>query len=146
MTLLRKFFVDKVLLIDDSDTDNYIHNKYIKSTEFAEHVIIKNSARDALDYLINLEKNADAVPDVIFLDINMPIINGFGFLDEFANLSLQIQNKSKVIILTTSDHPRDISQVSDNSIVKEYLNKPLNEKNLDELKSTLNFYMKFENF
>ena len=78
--------LEKVLLIDDSDIDNMVNKKVIEKTGVAKTIVIKKSAQSALDYLKDLSLNAsDDIPDVIFLDIRMPEIDGFGFLEKYEN-------------------------------------------------------------
>ena len=64
--------VDTVMLVDDNDTDNFIHKRVIELTGFAKNIIVKNSGKSALEYLSGNKNNLQTLPDVIFLDINMP--------------------------------------------------------------------------
>ena len=72
--------VDLVMLVDDNDTDNFISKRIIEITEFAKTVEIKNSGKSALEYLEEHKNDPDKLPNIIFLDINMPIVDGFVFL------------------------------------------------------------------
>jgi len=72
--------IQRVMLVDDNDTDNFISKRIIEITNFASEVEIKNSGKAALDYLKNHKNNLDKLPDLIFLDINMPIVDGFVLL------------------------------------------------------------------
>ncbi|HAI74610.1 MAG TPA: response regulator, partial [Microscillaceae bacterium] len=71
------------MLVDDNDTDNFISKRIIEITGFSSNVIVKNSGKLALQYLEQNQNNPASLPDVIFLDINMPIVDGFVFLFEF---------------------------------------------------------------
>ena len=75
--------IDLVMLVDDNDTDNFISKRIIEITKFAKEVEIKNSGKSALEYLEQNKDNEDKLPNIIFLDINMPIVDGFVFLYEF---------------------------------------------------------------
>lgn len=122
---------ERVLLIDDNDIDNFINERMISTSNFSKQVTVKNSAESALDYL---RKNADSkemLPQVIFLDLNMPVMDGFGFLEEYAKLSESIRSFCKVIVLSSSISPEDINRSSTNPYVVKYLNKPLSEKYLE---------------
>jgi CheY-like chemotaxis protein len=94
-------------------------------------VVVKFSADAALDYLREVSTDPAQVPDVIFLDLNMPVKDGFGFLADFANLNENVKSKSKVIVLSSSISPDDINRASVNPHVYKYLNKPLSEKYLE---------------
>ena len=72
-----------ILLVDDSEMDNYINGYVVKEMEIAETITVKNSAIDALTFL---EHPENLFPELIFLDIRMPKIDGFGFLENFLNL------------------------------------------------------------
>jgi CheY-like chemotaxis protein len=75
--------IDLVMLVDDNDTDNFISRRIIEITKFAGDVVIKNSGKSALEYLEDHKTTHTKLPDLIFLDINMPIVDGFVFLYEF---------------------------------------------------------------
>jgi len=122
---------DQILLVDDNEIDNFINERIITSSGFAENVVVKFSADAALDYLREISSNPALVPDFIFLDLNMPVKDGFGFLNDYSQISEQVRNKSKVIVLSSSISPDDINRASVNPYVYKYLNKPLSEKYLE---------------
>lgn len=123
----------KVLLVDDNEIDNFINERMILSTKFAEEVIVKNSADAAMNYIKEHATVETNLPDVIFLDLNMPIKDGFAFLEEYDGVSETIKNKCKVIVLSSSISPEDINKASTNPYVFKYINKPLSEKYLDAI-------------
>ena len=126
--------IDLVMLVDDNDTDNFISKRIIEITKFANDVEVKNSGKKALDYLKENENNEERLPDLIFLDINMPIVDGFVFLYEFEKFNDLIKNKCKVIILSSSDNKRDIDKIVNNDHVIRFITKPLTESALSEIK------------
>ncbi|MFN8340964.1 MAG: response regulator [Cyclobacteriaceae bacterium] len=123
-----------VMLVDDNDTDNFISKRIIEITKFAERVEVKSSGKSALDYLREHQNNADNLPNIIFLDINMPIVDGFVFLYEFEKFNELVRNKCKVIILSSSDNKRDIDKIVNNNHVIKFITKPLTELALDEIR------------
>ncbi|GAB4398948.1 MAG: response regulator [Microscillaceae bacterium] len=129
--------VDLVLLVDDNDTDNFISKRIIEITKFAKRVEVRNSGKSALEYLNEHQHNTAQLPDVIFLDINMPIVDGFVFLFEFEMYPDEIKKKSKVIILSSSNNKRDIAKIVDNEYVIQFITKPLTEKALKEVEGLL---------
>lgn len=126
--------IDLVMLVDDNDTDNFISKRIIEITKFAKRVEVKGSGKSALDYLKENQNIADNLPNIIFLDINMPVVDGFVFLYEFEKFNELVKNKCKVIILSSSDNKRDIDKIVNNNHVIKFITKPLNEVSLDEIK------------
>lgn len=129
--------VKNVMLVDDNETDNFIHKRIIELTGFSDNIIIKSSGKSALEYLETNHKDEAKLPDIIFLDINMPIVDGFVFLYEFENYPEQVKEKCKIVILSSSDSKRDIDRIVDNEYVANFITKPLSEEALDDLKRTL---------
>jgi len=117
------------LLIDDSAFDNFIHTKILKRNNFAAEIIVTQYPKEAL---LNL-KTEVVRPDVIFLDIRMPEMNGFQFLDEFDKLAI---NKSgiKIFMLSSSIDPADITKSKANKYVTTFLQKTLTSEILERLK------------
>jgi len=124
--------LEKVLLIDDSDIDNMVNKKVIEKTGVAKTIVIKKSAQSALDYLKDLSLNAsDDIPDVIFLDIRMPEIDGFGFLEKYENLPEAVKGKIAIIMLSSSIDQDDYNRALANKYVRFFLNKPLKKENIE---------------
>jgi response regulator RpfG family c-di-GMP phosphodiesterase len=126
--------IGTVMLVDDNDTDNFISKRIIEITKFSSNVIVKNSGKSALDYLVDNKESPESIPDIIFLDINMPIVDGFVFLYEYEKFSNSIKDKCRVIILSSSDNKRDIDKIINNDFVIKFVTKPLTEKTLEEIK------------
>ena len=122
-----------VMLVDDNDTDNFISKRIIEITNFASDVIVKSSGKSALDYLEENKDDANNLPEIIFLDINMPIVDGFVFLYEFEKFNDTVKDKCKVIILSSSDNKRDIDKIVNNDYVIKFITKPLTETALEEI-------------
>lgn len=126
-----------VMLIDDSEIDNLINKKMLEGTMFAERIYVHTSSKSALEFLKNLDRNQTLsgvqIPEFIFLDINMPLMDGFQFLEEFSKLSEEIRNQAQIIMLTSSVNPADVERASEFGKVYKYLNKPLSINQLNEL-------------
>lgn len=130
-----KFYT--VMLIDDNEIDNLINQKMIEAANITEHIFTHTGARSAIEFLKNIEKVESVakqiLPDVIFLDIDMPLMDGFQFLDEFDKLSDATKKKCKIVMLTSSINPQDVNKSKEYSYVKKYINKPLSQENLEKL-------------
>jgi CheY-like chemotaxis protein len=129
--------VDLVMLVDDNDTDNFISKRIIELTKFAKRIEIKNSGKSALQYLEANQNNPDLLPDLIFLDINMPIVDGFVFLFEFSRFPDTIRNKTKVVVLSSSDNKRDIEKIVNYGNVIKFVTKPLTDEVLKGIRTVL---------
>ena len=118
----------KIMVIDDNPTDRYIAKRMAEKYHFAEEIILQESALEALNYIRSLENTPDLLPQFIFLDINMPGMNGYEFLEEYANLSESIRTNCIVLMITTSIHPDDFKRAENNPSVFRFLNKPLDRE------------------
>lgn len=127
------FKYKSVMLIDDNEIDNFINERMITSSGFAEKVVVKNSADNAMLFLKEREQDINALPEIIFLDLNMPGKDGFVFLNEFESLSDLAKQKCKIVVLSSSISPEDINKASTNPYVIKYVNKPLSEKYLEAI-------------
>lgn len=126
-----------VMLIDDNEIDNLINQKMIEAAAITKHIYTHTGAKSAIEFLRNIEKLevADKVlPDVIFLDIDMPLMDGFQFLDEFEKFGNLVKKKCKIVMLTSSINPQDFNKAKKYLNVKLYLNKPLSHESIIELK------------
>jgi CheY-like chemotaxis protein len=130
----EKTYKKLVMLVDDNETDNFIHRRVLEMGHFSKEIIVKNSGKSALEYLEANKNDPDRIPEVIFLDINMPIVDGFVFLFEFESFPDSIKNNSKIIVLSSSDNKKDIDRIVDNDHVIHFITKPLSEDSVIELK------------
>ncbi|MCU0429870.1 MAG: response regulator [Cytophagaceae bacterium] len=134
---MDQYFFETVLLVDDNDTDNFIHKRIIELDGFSKNVIVKNSGKSALEFLEEYKDNAERLPNLIFLDINMPVVDGFVFLFEFDSFPDDLKNRCKIVILSSSDNKKDIDRIVDNESVIHFITKPLSKEALVELRTKI---------
>ena len=125
----EEYKYEKILVVDDTSLDRLIAEKIVKKTWFAESVIGVESARAGLDHII---AHANDLPDFIFLDINMPLMNGFDFLNEYDKLPGAVRKKS-IVMLSSSLSDIDKGRASGNPYVIKFISKPLNAEALADL-------------
>lgn len=132
-----------ILLIDDDPATNFLHKLIIKKENCANNVICKQSAQEALDYLKSKIDGEYPNPELIFLDINMPGMNGWDFLTAYKTIDKEQQAEKVVIMLTTSVDPLDKVKAKTMDEISDFSSKPLTSERLREL-LTSNFPKLFE--
>ncbi len=114
-----------VLLVDDNFIDNMINEKILNNADFAESIIVKQSCQSAIEYLQDLIDNQEDLPEVIFLDIRMPVKTGFDFLVEYQQLTSEDKDKTKIVMLSSSLDPSDHKKIAEFHNVTDFFGKPL---------------------
>jgi CheY-like chemotaxis protein len=126
--------VELALLVDDNDVDLFIQKRFIEIAGFAKNIKAYNSPNQAITYL---QESESPTPQIIFLDLNMPDMDGFGFLEKFLQLPKAIQEMAKVVILTSSSNQSDKKRAEGYSSVTNFLSKPLSLEALSSLKNEM---------
>lgn len=120
--------LNKILLVDDNEANNYLHKIIISEAEIAESVVDQPDGRAALEYLKSGSEYL--LPDLIFLDINMPRMNGWEFLDAYNELPEELQSAVVIVMLTTSVFGKDRERAEALPNFSGFLSKPLTEEDL----------------
>ena len=127
--------IDTVLLIDDDEINNMICTKIISKNDFATNVVACSSARQGLKYLQDaLADGAKPLPTVIFLDINMPVMNGWDFLDQYKQMPGLADKGIVLIMLSSSSSANDLSRAQGYPQVSDYITKPLTAAHLQHVR------------
>jgi len=119
------------LLIDDNYIDNFVTRRILEGSNFADKVIVTQSATEAIQSL----RSGSVQPDVIFLDIRMPLMGGFEFLQEYEKIDIQGKDNIKIFMLSSSLDPADMKKSINNKYITQFIHKPLTQKALDEINS-----------
>lgn len=119
-----------ILLIDDDDTTNFLNQRLLNRMEVTDNIRTFENGKQAFDYLYNVsnnnyeENNSNYFkPELIFLDINMPVMDGFEMLELYERLNKEFRENIVMAVLTTSTHPQDTENAK--MFAAEYITKPL---------------------
>lgn len=128
--------IDTLCLVDDDGTFQYLTEKLIETTNLVNEVKIFSNGLDAINYLKSMQTTPEALPEVILLDLAMPIMDGWGFLEEYISLKPKLGKKITIYILSSSINPNDIEKAKAISEVTDFIIKPITkEKFLEMVKS-----------
>lgn len=120
--------LNTILLIDDDQATNFLHKLVIKKADCTENIHIELNGESALNYLNTQQDGKYPSPDLIFLDINMPRMNGWAFLEEYHTLHQDKRGVAVIVMLTTSLNPDDLELSKKFSEISEFKNKPMTQE------------------
>ncbi|WP_339836294.1 response regulator [uncultured Maribacter sp.] len=120
-------------IIDDDPIFIYGTKRIMKEVNFAENIVVYNNGQEAVDGLKTIINDGGLLPEVIFLDLNMPIMNGWEFLDEYKNCRHNISKKTIIYIISSSVDPRDLERVKDYNQIDTYILKPITPDDLGKV-------------
>ncbi|CAM3351999.1 response regulator [Zobellia roscoffensis] len=115
--------INSILLVDDNTATNFIHETYLNRVKCAENVLSFTMGKKAIEYLQSLK----TFPELIFVDINMPTMDAWEFMEIYETLDISLKINTRVILLTTSIIPSDKEKMKQFSEIDAMMYKPLNE-------------------
>ncbi|MFZ4435744.1 MAG: response regulator [Flavobacterium psychrophilum] len=127
--------VNTVLLVDDDNMTNYLHQRVISKAEICADVKVAKNGQEGIEKLVELNQILTSKDDevVVFLDLNMPILDGWGFLKEYEIQKEKLQFNIKIFVLSSSINPDDKARAEENKYVAQYVYKPLTSSSLQSL-------------
>jgi CheY-like chemotaxis protein len=120
-----------LLVIDDDDINIFIIKKIVAKTGFEVEMVSKNNGQLAIDYLATIKDDPERFPHLMLIDINMPVLNGWEFLDTYDKLGLAL--KADMYMLSSSVYENDIEKAKTFKAIKGFISKPLSVERLTEL-------------
>lgn len=131
--------IKKILCVDDDPITLMLYKMVIAKASLSETVIAAKNGQEALEYYDNLKSESDDnFPELVFLDLNMPVMGGWEFLDNFIETRYNMFNtKTKIIVLSSTIDPQDIEKVKNYPIIIDFISKPVTKEMLEKLKERL---------
>ncbi len=116
--------IDKILLVDNDSVNNFLNARLLKKLEIANEINVALNGKEAINHL----NKSDSCPELILLDINMPVMDGFEFLNSYKT---HTSSDPVIVVLTTSSNENDIRKLENHPSVMGYLNKPLTAEKIN---------------
>ena len=122
--------IEKVCIIDDDPIFIYGTKRIMAEIDFCEAVVVYENGQDAIDGLNEITANSEEFPSIIFLDLNMPIMNGWEFLEDFVKIPNHNRDNVIIYIISSSVDPRDLERIKNYTVVNNYILKPITPEDL----------------
>lgn len=126
---------NSILVIDDSKYDRFIASEILEDYVEVLNFVSIDSAQNALEYLQSIEDNPKGLPEIILLDIKMPIMDGFDFLQKFDEFPESIKTSCKIFMLSSSIDPNDFQKAQKSKYVVDFIEKPLSAEKILRINS-----------
>lgn len=124
--------LNSILLIEDDSITNFINERLLRKLEIADDIKTASNGLEAISIIQDSVLNQQSSPSLIFLDINMPVMDGFEFLSEFKMLDIPNKDNVIVIVLTTSTNLSDIEKLKGSGNT-DFINKPLTKEKIQSI-------------
>ena len=128
--------LDLIMCVEDDPITLMLFKKVVQKALFAKEITNATNGQEAINFINNITSE-DTKPQLIFLDLNMPVMGGWEFLNLFNNSNYYNLNRTKVIILTSTIDPEDVKKSKSYPNVIEFISKPITVEILNNLKSKI---------
>lgn len=125
--------LDNVCIIDDDHIFIYGVKRLIQETSFCENLLVYENGQDALEGIQKRVHNGNELPSIIFLDLNMPMMTGWEFLDEYLQIDGKDPTQTQVYIVSSSIDPKDLLRIKDYKVIRNYILKPITPDDLQNI-------------
>ena len=134
--------INSIMLVDDDTSTSRFHEIVIKSLQIIDKITFAKNGKDALDYLLQKgsyqNKQDDFIqPKIIFIDLNMPVMDGFRFVELYTKTEEFLKHSPKIIVLSTTLIPEEKERIAKDENIYQFLNKPLTKPIISNLVSTI---------
>lgn len=125
--------IKNLMIIDDDDVFVFLTKKTIAQVNFVENIKVFDNGLDSINYIKENRENPDLLPEVIFLDLSMPIMDGWQFLDEYILLEPKIEKEIIIYVISSSISPDDLKKAKSIKVVTDFIVKPITTEKLREV-------------
>jgi len=125
--------MNKLVVIDDDPINHFLMQHILRGDKHFDRTTYTLNADLVLDYIEENKESTEKLPDVIFLDLNMPQFSGWDFLDRFKGLYNSVKKDIKIFIMTSSIIPSDRTRTEQYPFVKSFISKPLKQNSIREI-------------
>ena len=122
-----------VVLIDDDEISNFVNSQLLLQTRFVDDVKSIESAEGAIEYFAEVQAGNAPLPDLVFVDIRMPVMDGFSLADEILRLYPSLNGKILFYFLSSSLDPKDEQRANNNALSSGFFRKPLSKAYMEEI-------------
>ncbi|WP_298484252.1 response regulator [uncultured Maribacter sp.] len=123
----------KVCIIDDDEIYQYTMSLNLKSLDSIGEIIVFNDGLEANNFMLDNLNNQEELPDIIFLDINMPVMDGFQFMEEYEKIKSKLTKNIIIYMISSSVDPVDIEKATQINDISDYLTKPIRQQQLIDI-------------
>ncbi|MFD2101263.1 response regulator [Flagellimonas iocasae] len=131
--------LDTAFIVDDDPIHQFGMKVLLKKVKLSKEILVYHNGQEAMDALLDRVVDGAKLPSIIFLDLNMPIMDGWGFLDNFIKIPNKNREKIVVYVVSSSINPSDRERAKQYEVVSDYIIKPINENQLIEVLRDLGF-------
>jgi len=124
--------IDHVLFVDDDEITNYLNVRLVQKLKIANEIKVATNGLEALELIKKKRKAGENCPNLIFLDLNMPLMDGFQFLETFSQMD-ECAVPPRIVVVTTSTNNKDLDRLQHYSFISGYINKPMTTEKLQRV-------------
>ncbi|WP_339707529.1 response regulator [uncultured Kriegella sp.] len=129
--------IESTCIIDDDPIFVYGTKRVMREVDFCNEIMVFENGQDAIDALTEMVEQHKELPEIIFVDLNMPIMNGWEFLEDFVKIPNKSREEVTVYIISSSVDPRDLERIKSYKVVNNYILKPISTNDLEEILNNL---------
>lgn len=129
--------IDNLCIVDDDDAFKFLTTMTIEDSGRVDNIMTFSNGQETIEFLESVRNQPEKIPEIILLDLNMPVMDGWEFLNEYISIKPRIGKKITIYIVSSSIDPRDIQKAKLIQEVSDFIIKPVTEEKFHELLNSL---------